>query len=299
VNPAHSRFSRIGGVAVRRSRTVIRRWLSAIARAGEIIGCCRETAQWWAICLAYARLHPLSYPYELRLRRGERITLYERTDVTIFWLVFVRGHYPVAPDNRTIIDVGANIGMFTLYAARQAPQANIVAIEPFPDTCARLRSLVERNGLDNRVTILNYAISGCGGEREMDISPDVPSQYRRIYSEMTGGVNIRHRNMVEQTSKGITVKAETLGELLDRAEIPSGDLLKMNIHGSEYDVLMSAPPGVLKRCKRIMVQYHELPARTQLDKRPLFQQLTHVGFKLVSDRDTHRGAGLAVFEQAA
>jgi len=278
---------------------VVKRWLSGVARIPEIIACSRETDQWWALTLAYAGLRPLVYPYELRLRSGEQITLDERTDLVIFWLVFVRGHYPVAPGDRTIIDVGANIGMFTLYAARRARDANIVAIEPFPDTCARLRSHVERNGLQDRVTILNYAVSGNSGEGNMDISSDVPSQYRRLYSETIKGVNVRHRNMVEQTPGGVPVKAETLAQLLDRANIPAGDLLKLNIHGSEYEVLMSSPPGVLKRCKRIVVQYHELPAQTQLGKRPLFQQLQQVGFKLVRDRDTRRGAGLAVFERAA
>ena len=277
----------------------MKNWLAYLAHASEILTCRRETAQWSPITLAYLGVRPLRYPYELRLRAGQQITLWERTDVTVFWLVFARRHYPVHPTDRVIIDLGANIGMFTLYAAREAPQSRIVAIEPFPDTCWRLRSLVERNRLQDRVTVLDYAVAASSATGRMDNAAEVPSQYRRIYSEATKTLNFNHRNRVKQAEDGVVVKTETLDKVLDCAHVHTGDLVKLNIHGSEYEVLMSAPPAVLKRCKKIAVQYHEMPADRHLGKRELFEYLAGNGFELVSDRDTRRGSGLALFARIA
>ncbi len=249
--------------------------------------------------MAYLGVRPLPYPFELRLRTGQQITLRERTDVTVFWLVFARRHYPVHPADLIIIDMGANIGIFTLYAAREAPQCRIVAIEPFPDTCSRLQSLVEMNRLQDRVTILDYAVAASPATRSMDSATEVPSQYRRVYSDATKELNFNHRNRVKQAEDGVVVKTETLDRVLDDAHVHSGDLVKMNIHGSEYEVLMSASPAVLSRCKKIAVQYHEMPADCHLGKQELFRHMADSGFELVSDRDTHRGSGLALFARAA
>jgi len=161
-------------------------WLASLKRLPEILTCFRETAQWLPATLAYLGVSRLKCPYELRLRSGEVLTLRERTDFVIFWLIFARRHYPVRPSDRVIIDIGANIGLFTLYAAREAPEARIISIEPFPDTCQRLRNLVETNRLTDRVTILNCAVSGSSGTAAMDAaSAEIPSQYKRNTSATT------------------------------------------------------------------------------------------------------------------
>jgi FkbM family methyltransferase len=276
----------------------VKSWSSYLAHASEVFTCCGETAQWIPITLAYLGLRPLSYPYELLLHTGEQITLNERTDLIVFWLVFARRHYPIRSADHIVVDVGANIGMFTLYAAREAPHCRVIAIEPFPDTRACLQSLVERNHLQGRVTILDCALAACSATGSMDTAAEVPSQYRRIYSEDTKGMNSNHRNDVEQAEDGISVRMETLDRIFDSTQVSAADLVKLNIHGSEYEVLMSAAPETLERCKTIAVQYHDLPASCHVNKQDLFQHMAHSGFDLISDDDTHRGSGMASFARA-
>jgi FkbM family methyltransferase len=241
------------------------------------------------------------YPFELRLRSGEVLVVRERMDLVIFWLVFARRHYPVRSSDRVIVDVGANIGVFTLYAAREAPAAQIVSIEPFPDTCQRLRDLVETNRLTDRVTILNCAVSRASGTAAMDAASEIPSQYKRITSDATRALNLKYRGdtALRQATEGVPVRTETLQQVLESVKVTGADLVKLNIHGSEYEVLMFTPPIVLRAFRRIAVQYHELPAEARVGKNQLFEHLDRAGFRLVSDEDPGRGSGLAVFTARA
>jgi FkbM family methyltransferase len=274
--------------------------LANLSRLPEIYACYRETSEWLTVTLAYLALRPLQFPYQLTLRSGESLVFAEPIDVVIFWLVFVRRHYPVNISDLAIVDVGANIGIFTVYAAREAPNAKIIAIEPFPDTCRRLQTQLESNHIANRVTVLNCAVDEKSGKKEMDSAEGIPSQYRRIASDATATLNARHRGLTAvKKMPGVPVDAKTLADVLQMANVENVDLLKMNIHGAEYRVLMSAPRSVLQHFKRIAVQHHELPAAARLGKVELFSYLGKSGFHLVSDRDTGRGSGLAVLSIAS
>lgn len=65
----------------------------------------------------------------------------------------------------TFIDVGANIGVFSLMAAEKVgPTGSVVAFEPASDTSARLWENVELNGFEDRITILQCALADEKGE---------------------------------------------------------------------------------------------------------------------------------------
>ena len=274
--------------------------LTNLSRLPEILGCCRETRQWLAITLAYLGLRELHFPYILSLRSGERLTLEQGIDVVVFWMVFVRRLYPVNAPDRVIMDVGANIGLFTIYASRQAPSAKIIAIEPFPETCRRLRKHVEDNQLTDRVTVLNCAVAEESGWGEMDSAEGIPSPYRRIRSENTATLNTKHRGIAALDElPGVPVENRTLADILELTDADHIDLMKMNIHGYEYAVLMKTPGRVLQHFGRIAVLYHELPAVANMGKTQLFSCLDKSGFRLVRDKDTRRGSGLAVLSRAS
>src|SRR5579864_9017663 len=101
------------------------RALRNATRAPEILRCVVETNQWAAISAAYLGLSRLQYPLVLRLRRGEEIHIEELTDLKAFWQIFLRKVYRVRATDEVILDLGANVGVFTLYAARNAPRAQV------------------------------------------------------------------------------------------------------------------------------------------------------------------------------
>jgi FkbM family methyltransferase len=231
-------------------------------RASEILRCTAETPQWARLSAAYLGITRLQYPYVLHLRQGEHLRLEELTDLKTFWQIFLRRIYRVLPADQVIVDLGANIGLFSLYAARCAPQARVLSFEPFPSTFRRLTQTIGDHHLDARVTCLNYAAAGADGVRVMADTP-VPSQRRTLASSSSD-------------KPGAAVQSKTLAAILEEYSLPQVDLLKMDIEGSEYEVLLSTPPAVLKRIRRISLEYHGDSA--PYSKRQLFDHLGAAGF---------------------
>lgn len=62
-----------------------------------------------------------------------------------------------------VLEIGANLGYFVLLEARCLPESEIYAIEPVPENRTLLRRNVELNGLSERVTIGDVAVSDADG----------------------------------------------------------------------------------------------------------------------------------------
>ena len=62
-------------------------------------------------------------------------------------------------DNPTIIDVGGNIGIFSLYFAKKLPTAKIISIEPIADNYRALSANIASSQYRDRITPINYGLS--------------------------------------------------------------------------------------------------------------------------------------------
>jgi FkbM family methyltransferase len=263
------------------------RWLKLfrqLDRAPEIFRCARTCAQWARLSLAYVGLRPLRYPYLVLFRDGNKIRLDSFFDLTTFWSTFFRPAYPVEPNDAVIVDAGANIGTFTLYAARTAPAAHIWAIEPFETTFQRLTETVVSNRPYDRVTCLQCALGGQEGEARMPAG-DQPSQFRRLVS-----------GAGEAT---VPVKVTSLEAIFRTLAIERVDLLKLDIEGGEYPSVPCSPPDVLRRIRRICMEYHPMYADELRSKEPLFAHLARAGMLCTFDRPESGGYGVAYFQLQA
>ena len=128
---------------------------------------------------------------------------------------------PDMPAPKLILDVGANIGLAALYFRAQYPDAEIVTIEPDPDTFAKLEQNV---GGDARIRAVNAAAAGERGEvllfRPSGYS--IASSLKRSGSD--GDVYAR-------------VRAETLDGLCDELGVSHIDLVKLDVEGAELEAL--------------------------------------------------------------
>ena len=251
-------------------------------RAPEILRCAAETPQWAGISAAYLGFSHPHYPFLLQLRHEKSIPIEELTDLKAFWQIYLRRVYRVDGKDRHIIDLGANVGIFTLYAARCAQHSKILAVEPFPSTFRRLVANVRDHGLESRVTCLNAAVTSTNGVRVMPDAP-VPSQRRTLLSTIS-------TSALDSVSSGTQVAGKTLKVILDENQIQQVDLLKVDIESSEYEVFFSTSQHVLARIHRIAMEYHGDCAPHS--KEQLFDHLRSAGFAVAWDICDAQGYGI-------
>ena len=255
----------------------MRRAVSHWRRLPEVLRAASETSQWLALLLDYLHLRRLSFPYEFTTGSGDRLLLQTHHDLITVWIIFFRHEYVVEESDRTILDLGANIGAFSLFASREAPRAQIYAFEPFPRTLEQLRGNLARNGLESRVTLYACAVTGAGGSRHMDLQSG-PDQSRGL--------------LEPGSDRGLPVQTTTLSQILVENALTDVDLMKIDVEGSEHEVLCSTSSDMLRRIRRIAMEYHPKQPRE-----PLFSHLRRAGFALTSDVPSGTDSGVASFER--
>lgn len=153
----------------------------------------------------------------------------------------------------TVLDVGANVGLFSIWAASRVPSARIFAFEAASDNYLALAENIRSNRLEN-ISAHNYAVS------------DGRSRHVTLYRGFHGGIHsIRpeYRNWDSRTGrprKTERVRAITLEQIFRRFRIGAVDFLKLDCEGAEYDILLSTPAGILTRIRKIVGEYHDLGA---------------------------------------
>jgi len=123
------------------------------------------------------------------------------------------------------LDVGANIGYYTLLAARLVgPEGDVFSFEPNPEVRARLEENIHLNQFGN-VTVRSEAMTRESGEVRFYVS-DVSDNSG--ISSIVPGAGLRDAQVVPAVS---------LDDFVARLPSPHVDLFKMDIEGAELDVL--------------------------------------------------------------
>jgi FkbM family methyltransferase len=183
------------------------------------------------------------FPY--RFRNGARLQIDRGVDHVPIIEIFIRGDYGTVADGAVVLDLGANIGTFSVYAATSAKKVTVYAYEPVAQYFRRLRQNIQLNGLDSRIRCFDVAVAGSNETRELFLEP--PN--RLFPSFVARGGN---------PGRSVRVSCTTLAEIIAANEIERVDILKLDCEGSEYDILYNAAPDVLDRIAEIRLEYHEL-----------------------------------------
>jgi FkbM family methyltransferase len=169
-------------------------------------------------------------------------------------------------DDPVIIDAGANIGMATLRFKKLYPDARITSFEPQPRMCQLLKQNVTDNGFAGSVNIVDKALSDFEG---------VVS-----FNTTTNGVTDCCASLAD--TPGMNNKISVPVTRLPNYICGTVDMLKLDIEGSEYNVLMDLEKtGKLDYVKRIALEYH--PIRDSKNKKngylkPIIDLLERNGF---------------------
>jgi FkbM family methyltransferase len=144
----------------------------------------------------------------------------------------------------TVLDIGAHVGVVSIFLAKRHPDVRVLAFEPVPRVFELLSANLRRNRVHN-VSAYNLAVTGDG--RDLDLITHLQSN--------TGGSTACTENHDLAGHDRHTAASVTLDQILERHEIASCPLLKIDIEGSEYEVLYNA--RLLSRVVNIRGEFHE------------------------------------------
>jgi FkbM family methyltransferase len=204
----------------------------------------RAIENWPSFMYHYALgLTPAS-PY--RFRSGQRLRIGRGTDHVPIIEIFLRKDYGEIPDGSVIVDLGANIGTFSVYAATSASRVRVYAYEPMPDFFRLMRANVSLNGLDASVTCFEMAVAADRADRELVVA--------------AAGLHFPTLVLPPQTTPTASrrVHCTDLLKILDTNRLPRVDIVKMDVEGSEYDILYGMPSDAFHRIRELRMEYHNL-----------------------------------------
>lgn len=257
-----------------------------LRRLPEVLRCWRTFQRPGSVLLNYLGLKRSGYPQRVRLRSGLTFNIETFHDLVTLWVVFVRSEYPVLARHRTVLDIGANFGAFSVRMASEISAARVIAAEPFGPTFRSLLEHVEENGLEDRVHAWNVGAAAVSGVRFMPAAHPV-SQSIAIFPESTTAEPGRDVARVEVLS---------LTEIISRAcrelDVNRIDYMKMDIEGGEHEVLLSTPAEVLEKVGALALEYHPNGSKSRL-----FDHLRAAGLHLLGDRVFAPDSGVAYFER--
>jgi colanic acid/amylovoran biosynthesis glycosyltransferase len=181
-------------------------------------------------------------PAEYHLRSGLRVIDATGGLPGTLAEVFVRRRYGALDGFTTIVDVGANVGSFALYAAQSCPDARIFCYEPEQQNFSLLKQNIQITGLEGRVAAFQCAVGSTGGRRGLAVGVSQTNAFDDLRAS---------------TSRQL-VDCLTLRDILAEHHLETVDLLKLNCEGAEYEILKSCSKSDFDRIANIRLEYHNL-----------------------------------------
>jgi FkbM family methyltransferase len=165
----------------------------------------------------------------------------------------------------TFLDVGANIGVYTLRASRLVGPTGIVyGFEPHPTTCEILRSQVEMNGMEN-VHVHNVGVSDASSTLTLSVYEGT----RQMASFRSGDGAI----------PAASIRVARLDEILDSADLPGRLLAKVDTEGFDHRVIRGMGRLLDRRDLALWVEINDGWLRDQgSSAASLFGDLAAAGF---------------------
>ena len=164
------------------------------------------------------------------------------TDLDTFSLIWLVKEYNkhgfVIGKDDIIIDIGAHIGLFSLYASQFCTNGKILCYEPSTENFELLQNNITQNHIEN-ISPTNSAVSHSNDYVTLYINPD----------------NTAH-SIHDSTSKSIQVKSTSLQNIFDSNKLDYCNYLKLDCEGAEYEIIDSLPLEYLKKIKQIYIEYH-------------------------------------------
>jgi len=174
--------------------------------------------------------------------------------------------------NMTVVDLGANIGYYTIMFSKiVGSKGHVLAVEASPYNYHALLNNITQNNCEN-VTALNNAVTDCSKEIKLLIS-------NKNYGESRIRSTVSTYNSNKFTEE-ITVQGLTLDEIISRYSLKP-DLIKIDIEGAEYSALQGMKNTLSKSDEVIIISEFNPSALRQYGSQPFnfIKELHEMQFK--------------------
>ena len=184
------------------------------------------------------------------------------------------GFQNLPPDSiEGMIDAGGYVGSTAILYSQLFPQTKVICIEPLPENNDLIRKNIERNGLKDRIILIEAALWG-SSEGKTKIFYRDSSTVGKVHKFVGSAIKQYHETVSED---GVEVRNVTLIDCMVRLGTPRVRVLKMDIEGSEYEVLRNLPEEWQKGIQTIVGEYHNIfPGEVGDPRTKLYQMLKNV-----------------------
>ncbi|NUU21800.1 MAG: FkbM family methyltransferase, partial [Streptomycetaceae bacterium] len=209
-------------------------------------------------------------------------------------------------DGDVVVDIGANIGMFALFAAAQASKVTVHAFEPVPVVAGALEANLRRYGITGTVT--RAAVGASAGDRVLTFYPqsslqsgfhadaegdqNIVGEYARHQAEALPGLTPELRAVAAEAlapaarartaeRQELTVPVIRLSDWIRGNAVGRIDLLKVDAERAEEDVLAGIDDEHWPLVVQVVAEVHDLEGRVER----LRDLLRSRGFETVVEQD--------------
>lgn len=194
----------------------------------------------------------------------------------------------------TIFDIGANIGMFTVFVKEHFKGVKVHAFEPSPAIFRVLKANVAKYG--DSVSIYDCGMADRPGEAKFTVYPhysimsglhagtdqDVETLRTGIRSRLqeqnVDPSDIQDRSLDRMVKVALREKQEfvcqlrTVSGIIDEAGVPAIGLLKIDAEGSELDILAGIRDEHWGRIRQIVMEIHDPKGTARPEARKLLER---------------------------
>lgn len=142
----------------------------------------------------------------------------------------------------SFVDVGANVGFYTISVAKINQKCTIYSFEPNLNVFSRLKENISINHLGAKINLFN---TGLGVRENFNEEFFVPK------FTGTGGGSLKNLHPEEGEPEKISIQLTTLDSTLKSKQI---DLIKIDVEGNEFDVIAGAMKTILKSKPIIFIE---------------------------------------------
>jgi amino acid adenylation domain-containing protein/FkbM family methyltransferase len=190
-------------------------------------------------------------------------------------------HGLTVADGDTVFDVGANIGLFALFASERARGVRVYAFEPIPEVFAALAANAQIHGWDAR--LFACGLAEAPGTAELTYYPhatlisgrfaDASAEREVVRSFVLGDLGdageIEPERLEELLterleSRQVTCPLRTLSAVIAEEGVERIDLLKIDVEKSELAVLQGLAPEDWAKVRQVVIEVHDEGGRLDL-----------------------------------